>query len=79
MVDEVQGVYFWDEPQFFKKSRKKTHAYFVAPTFSQFLKLLRPTLEEAEADLAASDASVKPVGLVKTKKVKVIRQNSKVV
>ncbi len=68
MVDEVQGVYFWDEPQFFKKSRKKTHAYFVAPTFSQFLKLLRPTLEEAEADLAASDASVKPVGLVKTKK-----------
>ncbi len=77
MVDEVQGVYFWDEPQFFKKSRKKAHAYFVAPTFSQFLKLLRPTLEEAEADLAASDASVKPVGLVKPKKVKVIRPKFK--
>ncbi len=77
MVDEVQGVYFWDEPQFFKKSRKKAHAYFVAPTFSQFLKLLRPTLEEAEADLAACDSSVKPVGLVKPPKVKVIRPKFK--
>ncbi len=77
MVDEVQGVYFWDEPQFFKKSRKKAHAYFVAPTFNQFLKLLRPTLEEAEADLAACDSSVKPVGLVKPPKVKVIRPKFK--
>ncbi len=77
MVDEVQGVYFWDEPQFFKKSRKKAHAYFVASTFIQFLKLLRPTLEEAEADLAACDSSVKPVGLVKPPKVKVIRPKFK--
>ena len=77
LVDEVQGVYFWDDQLFFKKSRMKTHAYFVAPTFSQFLKLLRPTLEEAEADLAASDSSVKPVGLVKPKKLKVIRPKFK--
>ncbi len=77
MVDEVPGVYFWDDQLFFKKSRMRTHAYFIAPTFSQFLELLRPTLEEAEADLAASDALVKPVGLVKPKKVKVIRPKFK--
>ncbi len=77
MVDEVPGVYFWDDQLFFKKSRMRTHAYFIAPTFSQFLELLRPTLEKAEADLAASDALVKPVGLVKPKKVKVIRPKFK--
>lgn len=77
MVDEVPGVYFWDDQLFFKKSRMRAHAYLIAPTFSQFLELLRPTLEEAEADLAACDASVKPVGLVKPPKVKVIRPKFK--
>lgn len=48
---EAGGIYFWDRGGLIAASDDDSNLYFVAETFTEFLSRLRPSQEEAEADL----------------------------